>query len=85
MDELPHGLTVVTDAHSPVVSLVILDRLGWALPAESLTPNAVVGLQAQGARLLVESSFGGWLPAATRAALPPPLYEDDQLRAYPLR
>ncbi|MBS2032191.1 MAG: glycosyltransferase family 39 protein [Deltaproteobacteria bacterium] len=81
---VPAGLTVATDAHSPVVSLVLLDRLGWARPAEELKPAAIDALRSQGAAVLVESSFGGWLPPETRAALPPPVYADDVLRAYAL-
>lgn len=79
------GLTIATDANSNVVSLVILDRIGWALPPDELTPDAVVELRARGARILIETRFGGWLPDATRAALPPPIWSDDQLRAYALR
>jgi hypothetical protein len=78
------GLTIATDARTPVVSLVILDRIGWALPPKELTPDAIDQLRSQGARILVESSFGGWLPPETRAALPPPFWADDQIRAYRL-
>ena len=78
------GLTIATDSGTSVVSLVIVDRLGWCLPASSLTPDAIARLRSQGARTVVETSFGGWLEPATRAALPPPIWADDQVRAYVL-
>ncbi len=77
-------LTVATDDRTNVVSLVILDRIGWALRPAELTPETIARLRSQGARILVESSFGGWLESETRAALPPPIWSDDQLRAYVL-
>jgi len=67
-----------------VVSLVILRRMGWALPAKDLTPERIAALHRQGATLLVESSFGGWLSEETRRTLPVPAYADDQLRSYVL-
>ena len=81
---LPTGLIVATDQRTPVVSLVILHRCGWSLPAETLDPTRLAALRGQGATLLVESTFGGWLTEAQRSTLPPPLYQDDQLRAYDL-
>jgi hypothetical protein len=78
------GLTIATDARTNVVSLVRLDRIGWAIPPAELTPEAIARLRSQGARVLVESSFGGWLDPATRATLPPPVWSDDQLRVYEL-
>lgn len=78
------GLTVATDGTTPVVSLVILRRMGWALPAKDLTPERIAALHRQGATLLVESSFGGWLSEETRRTLPVPAYADDQLRSYVL-
>jgi uncharacterized membrane protein YhaH (DUF805 family) len=78
------GLTIATDERTNVVSLVRLDRIGWALPPAQLTPEAIARLRSQGARILVESSFGGWLDPGTRAGLPPPIWSDDQLRAYAL-
>ncbi|MBN8233382.1 glycosyltransferase family 39 protein [Corallococcus macrosporus] len=81
----PPGLTVATDLSTPVVSLVTLRRQGWSLPPASLTPERLEELRREGATLLVESSFGGWLPEATRARLPPPLYDDGQVRSYSLR
>jgi 4-amino-4-deoxy-L-arabinose transferase-like glycosyltransferase len=86
LDELgPPGLAVVTDSVTPVVSLVILRRTGWAVHAAELTPERIAEYRRQGATLLVESSFGGWLPDATRAALPEPYYVDNQVRSYLLR
>jgi 4-amino-4-deoxy-L-arabinose transferase-like glycosyltransferase len=84
MRHVPEGLTVATDARTNVVSLVIVDRLGWALAPSELTPEAIARLRGEGARVLVESSFGGWLSPEARAALPPAVYADDQLRAYAL-
>lgn len=85
LDKLgPPGLTVATDEHTPVVSLVILRRTGWCLPPQQLTPERIAALHREGATALVESSFGGWLPDGSRAALPPPIYADDQVRAYAL-
>jgi 4-amino-4-deoxy-L-arabinose transferase-like glycosyltransferase len=81
----PPGLIVATDQATPVASLVILRRNGWAVTPRELSPQRLEHFRRQGATLLVESSFGGWLPEETRAALPPPCYSDDQLRAYPLR
>jgi hypothetical protein len=76
---------VATDLSTPVVSLVTLRRQGWSLPPSRLTPELLDTLRSEGAVLLVESSFGGWLPEATRATLPPPLYDDGQVRSYSLR
>jgi len=85
MAHLPvDGLTIATDERTNVVSLVILDRIGWALPPAELTPAAIARLRALGARTVVETSFGGWLPPGSRAALPAPVWIDDQLRAYVL-
>jgi hypothetical protein len=81
----PSGLALVTDSVTPVVSLVILRRMGWATHATELTPERIADYRRQGATLLVESSFGGWLPDATRAALGTPLYTDDQVRSYLLK
>jgi len=81
---LPTGLTVTTDERTPVVSLVILHRCGWSLPAKTLDATRLAELRQQGAVLLVESTFGGWLTEAQRSTLPQPLYQDDQLRAYDL-
>jgi Dolichyl-phosphate-mannose-protein mannosyltransferase len=78
----PEGLAVATDETTPVVSLVILHRLGWCATARDLTPERIAELQKKGAVLLVESSFGGWLSEATRRALPAPTYADDQVRSY---
>jgi hypothetical protein len=78
------GLTVATDSGTSVVSLVTLDRLGWCLPPSAVTPEAIARLRSQGARTVVETSFGGWLAPETRAALPPPIWADDRLRAYVL-
>ena len=80
----PRGLTVATDEHTPVVSLIVLRRIGWCVPARDLTPERIAELHREGAVTLVESSFGGWLPDSTRAALPAPVYADDQVRAYAL-
>jgi hypothetical protein len=76
------ALTIATDERTNVVSLVILDRLGWALPPSELGSRDIARLKAQGARVLVESKFGGWLTPESRAALPPPIWSDDQVRAY---
>jgi 4-amino-4-deoxy-L-arabinose transferase-like glycosyltransferase len=84
MQAAPPGLTVATDARTPVVSLVVLHRVGWALPAAQLDGPKLRGLAAEGARLLVESSFGGWLSDAQRRELPAPLFADDQVRLYDL-
>jgi Dolichyl-phosphate-mannose-protein mannosyltransferase len=81
----PPGLTIVTDESTPVVSLVILRRTGWSAPPKYLTPQRIDELRRQGATLLVESSFGGWLPDLTRGALPDPVYADDQVRSYVLK
>ena len=78
------ALTIATDERTNVVSLVILDRLGWAMPPSELNPGSIARLRAQGAGVLVESKFGGWLDPATRASLPTPIWSDDQLRAYVL-
>jgi hypothetical protein len=75
---------LVTDGHSPVISLVTLRRYGWALPAEAITPEVVETLRHQGARQLIESAFGGWLSPHAREALPAPAYADDQVRIYRL-
>jgi 4-amino-4-deoxy-L-arabinose transferase-like glycosyltransferase len=80
----PPGLAVVTDEHSPVVSLVILRRMGWTASPSELTPQRIEELRREGATLLVESSFGGWLPESTRRVLPAPHYADDQVRSYVL-
>jgi hypothetical protein len=80
-----NGLTIATDEFADVpMSLVIIDRIGWTRPPGDLTGNAIARLQAQGAGTLVETSFGGWLAPETRATLPPPIWADDQLRAYVL-
>jgi len=84
LPRLPQGLTVATDEATPVVSLVILHRIGWALPPEALTPARLEELRREGARVLIESAFGGWLTPETRAALSTPVYQDAQVRAYAL-
>jgi 4-amino-4-deoxy-L-arabinose transferase-like glycosyltransferase len=84
MSSIPPGLAIATDRSTPVVSLIVLRRTGWSVRPDDLTLEAVRRMSAQGARVLIESSFGGWLPNATRAALPPPRYSDDQLRIYDL-
>ena len=84
LPRLPPGLTVATDLATPVVSLVILHRTGWALPPKVLTPARLEELRGEGARVLIESSFGGWLSPEVSGALPPPVYQDTQLRAYAL-
>ncbi len=81
---LPAGLTVATDGSSPVISLSVLGRVGWTERPEALTPERIEALRRQGARVLIDSSFGGRLPAATVASLPPPVYQDDQVRAFRL-
>jgi 4-amino-4-deoxy-L-arabinose transferase-like glycosyltransferase len=81
----PQGPTVVTDETTPVVSLVTLRRTGWGVPAKDLSPERIADFRRKGATLLVESSVGGWLPEATRAMLPSPLYVDDQVRSYVLK
>lgn len=80
-DESP---ALVTDAHSPVVSLVIFHRTGWGMPASSITPALLESLRAQGAIQVIESNLGGWLTDDVRSILPPPSYEDDQFRIYRL-
>lgn len=80
----PPGLAIATDEKTPVASLVILHRNGWCVSPKELTLERIETLHRQGAKTLVESSFGGWLPDATRAALPKPVYADDQVRAYVL-
>lgn len=85
MARMPRGgLTIATDDQTNVTALVILDRLGWALNPRDLTPQAIATLRAEGATLLVETIFGGWLAPETRAALPAPIWSDDQLRVYDL-
>lgn len=39
----------------------------------------------EGAAVVVESVFGGWLTESARAHLGPPHYADDQVRSYLLR
>ncbi len=79
------GLTIATDDAVDVpMSLVIIDRIGWTKTPSELTPEAIGRLWSQGARTLVETSFGGWLAPETRAALPTPVWADGQLRAYRL-
>lgn len=79
------GLTIATDYLPDVpMSLVIIDRIGWTRPPIDLTPQAIARLRAQGAKTLVETSFGGWLTSEARASLPPPVWADDQIRAYVL-
>jgi hypothetical protein len=80
----PGELTVATDERTPVVSLVVLRRNGWSLPASTLSVERIRELHQQGAKWLVESSFGGWLDEGVRASLPLPSYQDDQLRIYRL-
>ena len=79
------GLTIATDYLPDVpMSLVIIDRIGWTRRPIDLTPQAIARLRAQGAKTLVETSFGGWLTSEARASLPPPVWADDQIRAYVL-
>lgn len=80
----PKGLAVVTDRRTPVVSLVVLRRTGWSAHPDQLTPERIEEHRRKGAKVLIESSFGGWLPEAVRAGLPQPTYADDQVRAYAL-
>lgn len=84
LPHLPQGPAVVTDPASPVVALVVLHRTGWALPAARLNPERVRALAAQGATVLIDSTFGGRIPEELRATLPPPDYADAQLRAWRL-
>jgi 4-amino-4-deoxy-L-arabinose transferase-like glycosyltransferase len=78
------GLVVATDAHTPVVSLVRLHRVGWGLPASELTPSKLAQLQDEGATHVVESEQGGWLGDDARAWLGAPIQASAQVRAYAL-
>ena len=80
---LPAGLTVATDERTPVVSLVILHRCGWSLPAKTLDAARLAALRDQGALLLVESTFGGWLTETQRSTLPAPLFRTVTIRPEP--
>jgi len=51
---------------------------------KALTPARLEELRREGARVLIESAFGGWLTPETRAKLSTPVYQDAQLRAYAL-
>ncbi len=82
--QLTPGRTIATDARTPVVSLVLVHGVGWALPADTLTPERLRELEAQGAVNLVESAFGGWLSPASRASLGPPIFATANVRVYRL-
>ena len=58
--------------------------LSSARVIKALTPARLEELRREGARVLIESAFGGWLTPETRAKLSTPVYQDAQLRAYAL-